>query len=599
MSVNELGDLGAADDSISFTGLGIWRYRTEITAPPASGQLRFDNADISLATEFYLHETNDQGSDVSTFMTLLMTSGSVVYIQDRTDADKFVLIELGTFVDNGAYRTFQISSILEGSGGEPSQNTEVTIIVSGTGAGGGDVSAIGSPEPADMTVAVWTGPTTIRGDDNFQWDTSVTSGRVEIKCVDNVVNAIGLLLIDPDSVLNPDGWQFTPGQAGLFDGTLILSHKPADVVANRDVTFLPGSRPTFGFGIAIAPDTQLSDENVGALAFFQPRDTTGREETKVSFVGFVGGTGHEGVFSIEGFNYGDTGLQFNRVAHFVVDADYRIHVDFLGPLLFIGTAAFAAGETGSNRNLIWGLELFGQGSTNDVTIYNDLKARIIEIPTGGTQVNFAGNIRPAGTVEWDKGADLIAAATLVLGSDGNSFDVTIPSPEVDITAISAKPIGTIIVLTFDGVLTFTHNATTLILQDDVDFLTEAGNSIGLLSYDGTNWQEIFRNDGSNVRASGDLTDQAMVRGNGGAKRIQTTGNLIGDDDEITMAGFVQPLTFTDTELNDIADAVNTVGSKIQGAMAYNSTQDVPVWAVGAADGSVWVDGAGTTVNTPV
>ena len=153
----------------SFTGLGVWRYRTEIVAPPASGQLRFNNADISLATEFYLHETNDDGVDVATFMALLMTEGSTAYIQDRTDADKYVLIELGTNVDNGVYRTFQIASVLEGSGGEPSQNTQVAIVASsGVGSAPGNVFKVGIP--VDDQIGIWTGDGTIEGTNTFRMD---------------------------------------------------------------------------------------------------------------------------------------------------------------------------------------------------------------------------------------------------------------------------------------------------------------------------------------------------------------------------------------------------------------------------------------------
>ena len=566
-----------------------YRFSTSIvSADPGPGRFRYDNAVHASVTEIFIDDFNNNGTDVSNFLALI-SDGDRLYIQAEADSSAFQVWNVtADAVDNTGW--FTIAVALETDGDTLSNNARSLIVWQISGAS--LIAAVGTPVVGE--IAVFAGPDSIEGDPLFTYGVNAEQAKIAVDL--NAVNEVGLLLIDPDSVLNPDGWQFTPGQAGLFDGTLILSHKPADVVANRDVTFLPGSRPTFGFGIAIAPDTQLADENVGALAFFQPRDTTGREETKVSFVGFVGGTGHEGVFSIEGFNYGDTGLQFNRVAHFVVDADYRIHADLLGPLLLIGTAAFAAGETGTNRNIIWGLELFGQGSTNDVTIYNDLKARIIEIPTGGTQVNFAGNIRPAGTVQWDKGADIASAAALVLGSDGNSFDVT---GTTTITSISAKPIGTIIILTFDDVAELTHNATALDLQGDVDMVPEAGDNIGLHCYDGTNWREIFRNDGQQVRVSGVIADQAMVRGNGGAKRIQDTGNLIGDADEIIMAGNVNLANFTSAELNDITDAVNTSGGKVAGSMVFNSTLAHAVTAVGAADGDVWTDGVGATVNTPV
>lgn len=63
--------------------------------------------------------------------------------------------------------------------------------------------------------------------------------------------------------------------------------------------------------------------------------------------------------------------------------------------------------------------------------------------------------------------------------------------------------------------------------------------------------------------------------------------------------YLQLKTATDAELNAIANAINTAAGKIQGAVVYNTDTDNPVYAVGAADGSVWVDGAGSTVNTPV
>lgn len=57
-------------------------------------------------------------------------------------------------------------------------------------------------------------------------------------------------------------------------------------------------------------------------------------------------------------------------------------------------------------------------------------------------------------------------------------------------------------------------------------------------------------------------------------------------------------SYTSTELNAIANAVNTA-QKAAGKQVWNSTANKPVWAIGSTAGSVWVDGAGTTINTPV
>lgn len=168
--------------TVGVSGLGTWKYRTEITAPPASGQIRFDNANISAATEFYLHETNEGGADVSTFLELLLQDGSVLYMQDKTDGDNFVIIEISSSTDNGAYRTFGIQSIQE-QGTEPGQNDDVILLttgVAGAGVAGGDVFKVGTP--VNNQLGVWTGDGTLEGDVNLVWSGTILTvgGTIQV-----------------------------------------------------------------------------------------------------------------------------------------------------------------------------------------------------------------------------------------------------------------------------------------------------------------------------------------------------------------------------------------------------------------------------------
>ena len=112
----------------SLTGFGIWKYRTEIAAPPASGQVRFNNADPSIATEMYIHETNQNGVDMGNFFDLVV-AGSILYLQDRRDSDNFFIIEVTTNTDSGVYRTIVMTTIIL-QGAEPSQNTDMALVVS-------------------------------------------------------------------------------------------------------------------------------------------------------------------------------------------------------------------------------------------------------------------------------------------------------------------------------------------------------------------------------------------------------------------------------------------------------------------------------------
>lgn len=93
-----------------------------------------------------------------------------------------------------------------------------------------------------------------------------------------------------------------------------------------------------------------------------------------------------------------------------------------------------------------------------------------------------------------KGVDVASAAELVLGNDGNSFDVT---GTVAITSIATKAVGTTVVLQFDDALTLTHHATDLILPTGADITTAAGDIAVFYEYATGDWRCI-----SYQRASG-------------------------------------------------------------------------------------------------
>jgi hypothetical protein len=123
-----------------FSGLGTWRHRTETATPPGSGQIRFDNADPLLATEIFVHETNVGSSDMGNFLGLL-TSGSLLFLQDKSNAANFFVIEISSNTDSGVYRTFGINNIVL-QGTEPTQNQAMLLIVSESGSGAAPVASV-------------------------------------------------------------------------------------------------------------------------------------------------------------------------------------------------------------------------------------------------------------------------------------------------------------------------------------------------------------------------------------------------------------------------------------------------------------------------
>jgi hypothetical protein len=82
---------------------------------------------------------------------------------------------------------------------------------------------------------------------------------------------------------------------------------------------------------------------------------------------------------------------------------------------------------------------------------------------------------------------------------------------------------------------------------------------------------------------------------GGLSALNT---LTGGGVERVLTQSDDAVTATTAELTAIADAINTAARKVAGFEVFNTTTSIVVWAVGAADGSVWVDATGATAHTP-
>ena len=96
------GDTGLAAMCFSYE----FDPSTDTNVDPGAGLIRFNNANPSLATEVSISKTNSLGVDVGNFF-LVATPGSRVYIQQKDNAAKFMLVTLGSFGSNqGSYYKF-------------------------------------------------------------------------------------------------------------------------------------------------------------------------------------------------------------------------------------------------------------------------------------------------------------------------------------------------------------------------------------------------------------------------------------------------------------------------------------------------------------
>lgn len=131
-----------------------------------------------------------------------------------------------------------------------------------------------------------------------------------------------------------------------------------------------------------------------------------------------------------------------------------------------------------------------------------------------------------------KGSDIASAATVNIGAsvDGDFVDVT---GTTTITSFGTVAAGIFRVVRFTGVLTLTHNATSLILPAGVNITTTSGDIAGFRSLGSGNWLCEFYTGASITKANITATGTITLATNNTFLQGKTTGgtaqNLIGID----------------------------------------------------------------------
>lgn len=171
-------DLSGLNTGGGFAGLGVWRYLTSTGTGPASGRLNFNNVDPELATELYINETNNGGEDLANFLALL-EAGDLLYIQDKGNADNFILVEVSSNTDNGPDITIGIANVAQ-QGAAITNNSQVSLVISVAGGGVGSVvtALITDATGDDITLTQTSGGDQVADTSDFFWKLGKTGGQV-------------------------------------------------------------------------------------------------------------------------------------------------------------------------------------------------------------------------------------------------------------------------------------------------------------------------------------------------------------------------------------------------------------------------------------
>ncbi len=148
------------------------------------------------------------------------------------------------------------------------------------------------------------------------------------------------------------------------------------------------------------------------------------------------------------------------------------------------------------------------------------------------------------TTSFSKGADIASAASLILGTDGNYFDVT---GTVAVTGIGAVNVGTVIKLHFNESVLIENDPVNLILPGGQDLTTSAGSSeVEFVEYTTGGWRltnySAFISDATTVQTKVieigdwdmDSTSSVTIAHGLTYANIRTVqASIIHDDDPLT------------------------------------------------------------------
>jgi len=110
---------------------------------------------------------------------------------------------------------------------------------------------------------------------------------------------------------------------------------------------------------------------------------------------------------------------------------------------------------------------------------------------------YVGGLLLRNRLQGRKGADVASADTIILGNDGNYFDIT-GTTQINHISNSGWQSGSIVMLQFDASVTVAHNAGSetgseaSILLSGAGNLSATANDTLTLVYDGTTFREVAR-----------------------------------------------------------------------------------------------------------
>lgn len=119
-----------------------YRFNTNPSPPPASGNVRFNHAEAAHTTIAYIHEVNMDSTNLGNLFGLV-TSDARLFIQDKDTTTRYHVFNLtGLPVDQGNYFDFPVAYV-RGAGGEFTSGELLNVSIIGGGGSRAELYTIG------------------------------------------------------------------------------------------------------------------------------------------------------------------------------------------------------------------------------------------------------------------------------------------------------------------------------------------------------------------------------------------------------------------------------------------------------------------------
>jgi hypothetical protein len=109
-----------------------FRCSTTTSAPPSSGQIRWNNSTQNIATKLYMSYTDEGGSDISAYLQSSIVAGNRLTLQKTDDQSIFQIWDVVAATDQGTYLEVDVQLDSSGGGNVPNNSSTTTVISSGT-----------------------------------------------------------------------------------------------------------------------------------------------------------------------------------------------------------------------------------------------------------------------------------------------------------------------------------------------------------------------------------------------------------------------------------------------------------------------------------